>query len=176
MKQLIKSNSERQHYIIELQKKATKEELKIHPEMSLILNHDKKIKLDLLHNIKSNSISTSHIRDPKQVELIESLNSFSNLFLHYNKIGKINNKKISEKDNSSFDKDYKLYKKRRERDIISENQMYNDIKERYKEKNIQIPNISIKKNIFSPNILILKDNDLKRYIEFNLLSKKKNQK
>ena len=176
MKQLIKSNSERQHYIIELQKKATKEELKIHPEMSLILNHDKKIKLDLLNNIKSNSISTSHIRDPKQVELIESLNSFNNLFLHYNKIGKINNKKIAEKDNSSFEQDYKLYKKRRERDIISENEMYNDIKERYKEKNIQIPNISPKKNIFSPNILILQDNDLKRYIEFNLLSNKKNQK
>ena len=175
MKQLIKSNSERQHYF-DLKKKATKEELKIHPEMSLILNNEKRIKLDLLNNIKSNSISTSHIRDSKQVELIESLNSFKSLFLYYNKIGKKNNLKIAEKHNNKFEKEYKLYKKRRNSDIISENEMYNDIKERYKEKNIQIPKFSTNKNLFNPNLLIIQDNDLKKYIELNLLSNKKNQK
>ena len=175
MKQLIKSNSERQHYF-DLQKIATKEELKIHPEFSLILNHEKRIKLELLNNIKSNSMSTSHIRDSKQIELVESLNNFKTLFLHYDYIGKINNLKIADKDNSSFEKDYKLYKNRINKDINIENGMYNDIKERYREKNIQIPNFSTKKNLFNPNILILQNNDLKKYIEFNLLSKKKNQK
>ena len=168
MKILNKSNSERSNYLNEIILRTSKEKLKIHPEISLLFKRNKEIRFDFLNNVKLNSIPTSNIKDERMINLIDSINSFKNCYINSEKsLKKI---QIIKNENNGFEKDYNDYKKK-----IKDDEIISDLKGKYLEKKMQIPNLS-KKNLFEPNILISKENKLKKLIEYNLIERNKNKK
>lgn len=168
MKILNKSNSERSNYLNEIILRTSKEKLKIHPEISLLFKRNKEIRFDFLNNVKLNSIPTSNIKDERMINLIDSINSFKNSYINSEKsLKKI---QIIKNENNGFEKDYNNYKKK-----IKDDEIISDLKGKYLEKKIKIPNLS-KNNLFEPNILISKDKKLKKLIEYNLIERNKNKK
>lgn len=168
MKILNKSNSERSNYLNEIILRTSKEKLKIHPEISLLFKRNKEIRFDFLNNVKLNSIPTSNIKDERMINLIDSINSFKNSYINSEKsLKKI---QIIKNENNGFEKDYNNYKKK-----IKDDEIISDLKRKYLEKKIKIPNLS-KNNLFEPNILISQDNKLKKLIEYNLIERNKNKK
>ena len=168
MKILNKSNSERSNYLNEIILRTSKEKLKIHPEISLLFKRNKEIRFDFLNNVKLNSIPTSNIKDERMINLIDSINSFKNCYINSEKsLKKI---QIIKNENNGFEKDYNNYKKK-----IKDDEIISDLKGKYLEKKMQIPNLS-KNNLFEPNILISQDNKLKKLIEYNLIERNKNKK
>lgn len=168
MKILNKSNSERSNYLNEIILRTSKEKLKIHPEISLLFKRNKEIRFDFLNNVKLNSIPTSNIKDERMIKLIDSINSFKNCYINSEKsLKKI---QIIKNENNGFEKDYNDYKKK-----IKDDEIISDLKGKYLEKKIKIPNLS-KNNLFEPNILISQDNKLKKLIEYNLIERNKNKK
>lgn len=168
MKILNKSNSERSNYLNEIILRTSKEKLKIHPEISLLFKRNKEIRFDFLNNVKLNSIPTSNIKDERMINLIDSINSFKNSYINSEKsLKKI---QIIKNENNGFEKDYNNYKKK-----IKDDEIISDLKGKYLEKKIKIPNLS-KNNLFEPNILISQDNKLKKLIEYNLIERNKNKK
>ena len=168
MKILNKSNSERSNYLNDIILRTSKEKLKIHPEISLLFKRNKEIRFDFLNNVKLNSIPTSNIKDERMIKLIDSINSFKNCYINSEKsLKKI---QIIKNENNGFEKDYNDYKKK-----IKDDEIISDLKGKYLEKKMQIPNLS-KKNLFEPNILISKENKLKKLIEYNLIERNKNKK
>ena len=168
MKILNKSNSERSNYLNDIILRTSKEKLKIHPEISLLFKRNKEIRFDFLNNVKLNSIPTSNIKDERMINLIDSINSFKNSYINSEKsLKKI---QIIKNENNGFEKDYNNYKKK-----IKDDEIISDLKGKYLEKKIKIPNLS-KNNLFEPNILISQDNKLKKLIEYNLIERNKNKK
>ena len=168
MKILHKSNSESSNYLNEIILRTSKEKLKIHPEISLLFKRNKEIRFDFLNNVKLNSIPTSNIKDERMINLIDSINSFKNSYINSEKsLKKI---QIIKNENNGFEKDYNNYKKK-----IKDDEIISDLKGKYLEKKIKIPNLS-KNNLFEPNILISKDKKLKKLIEYNLIERNKNKK
>ena len=102
------------------------------------------------------------------INLIDSINSFKNSYINSEKsLKKI---QIIKNENNGFEKDYNNYKKK-----IKDDEIISDLKGKYLEKKIKIPNLS-KNNLFEPNILISQDNKLKKLIEYNLIERNKNKK
>ena len=138
-------------------------------------NDDKKIKLKLLNYSKPKIISTKNIKDEKQLNLIESINNFQTIYYDYcNRLESKNDLNKIIKDNNKFQKNYKEFKRIKNKEKNSDLDFYNDIKIKYKEKNIKIPKIS--SNIFEPNLLIIKNNNIKNYFEKDYGNETKNKK
>jgi len=138
-------------------------------------NDDKKIKLKLLNHSKPKTISTKNIKDEKQLNLIESINNFQTIYYDYcNRLESKNDLNKIIKDNNKFQKNYKEFKRIKNKEKNSDLDFYNDIKIKYKEKNIKIPKIS--SNIFEPNLLIIRNNNIKNYFEKDYGNETKNKK
>ena len=104
-------------------------EIKIHPELSLIFNKDNNIKYEYLNLSKPNSISTRNIKNGKKINLIESLNTFRNIYYDFSNIKQqsLNKIKELEKENNLFEKDYNKFSNKNVYD-------YNELKSEYKKK------------------------------------------
>ncbi len=136
---------------------------------------DKKIKLELLNNSKPKTISKKNIKDEKQINLIESINNFQTIYYDYcNRLESKNDLNKIIKDNNKFQKNYKEFKRIKNKEKNSDLDFFDDIKIKYKEKNIKIPKIS--SNIFEPNLLIIKNNNINNYFEKDYGNETKNKK
>ena len=135
-------------------------EIKIHPELSLIFNKDNNIKYEYLNLSKPNSISTRNIKNGKKINLIESLNTFRNIYYDFSNIKQqsLNKIKELEKENNLFEKDYNKFSNKNVYD-------YNELKSEYKKKkNYKFPEIRRNENLFDKNILFFNNSDLNKYI------------
>ena len=152
-------------------KKIVNNEIKIHPEISICLNKDNNIKYEFLNLSKSNSISTRNIKNVKKNSLIESLNTFKNIYYDFSNIKQkfFNKKKELEKENTLFEKDYNK--------VFNKNSYdFNELKNEYKKKNYKFPKIKSNENLFDKNVLILNNSDLNKYIIYGSRNLKEDKK
>ena len=170
MKTLNKSRSQKYNINKNIKLRTTKKDIEKYPALSQLIEHEKRIRLEPLTNLKSNIIPNIKIRNEKKSNLIKSVISFRNVFQNYSKLDLFNDIQKIHEENNKFDKEYIEFKKRKLNNYSQKLDVFAEIKAKYKERNIKIPNISSNKSIFNPNVLILKDSDLYRYIDFNLKS------
>ena len=170
MKTLNKSRSQKFNIYKNIKHRITKKDIENYPALSQLIEHEKRIRLEPLTNLKSNIIPNVKIRNEKKSNLIKSVISFRNIFQNYSKLNLFNDIQKIHEENNKFDKEYIEFKKRKLNNYSQKLDVFAEIKAKYKERNIKIPNISSNKSIFNPNVLILKDSDLYRYIDFNLKS------
>ncbi len=170
MKTLNKSRSQNYNINKNIKLRTTKKDIEKYPALSQLIEHEKRIRLEPLTNLKSNIIPNIKIRNEKKSNLIKSVISFRNIFQNYSKLDLLNDIQKIHEENKKFDKEYIEFKKRKLNNYSQKLDAFAEIKAKYKERNIKIPNISSNKSIFNPNVLILKDSDLYRYIDFNLKS------
>ena len=176
MKTLNKSRSQKYNINKNIKLRTTKKDIEKYPALSQLIEHEKRIRLEPLTNLKSNIIPNIKIRNEKKSNLIKSVISFRNVFQNYSKLDLFNDIQKIHEENNKFDKEYIEFKKRKLNNYSQKLDVFAEIKAKYKERNIKIPNISSNKSIFNPNVLILKDSDLYRYIDFNLKSFQKKKK
>ena len=143
----------------------------------------KSIKNILLNKIKHDKSYNSFIRKKtifknKQKILNNELDNNSDLYKTYSLLKEKKNK--IKKENNSFKDLYNITKKNYKQNV--QNIFFNIIKQ-YQNKNYNIPDLSINKNIFKQNPLLLKDEDIEYYylsykfkkIEYDTLQKYKNK-
>ena len=168
MQKLNKSRSQKLNIYKTIKIRTTKKDIENYPALSQLIAHEKRIKLEPLTNLKSNIIPKINIRNEKKSKLIKSVNSFKDIYHNYSNFDLSNDIKKSHMENKQFNEDYIDFKNRKLNNYSQKLDAFAEIKAKYKERNVKIPNLSSNKNIFNPNVLILKDSDLYRYIDFNL--------
>ena len=134
-------------------------EIKVHPELSLFFNKDNSIKYEYLNLSKPKSISTRNIKNTKKTNLIESLNTFRNIYYDFSNIKNqsLNKIKELENENNLFEKDYNKFSNKNIYD-------YTELKNEYEKKNYKFPKIRKNENLFDKNMLFFNNSDLNKYI------------
>lgn len=168
MNKLYKSRSQGLNINKTIKLRTTKKDFENNPALSQLIKNEKRIKLEPLTNIKSYIIPKINIRNEKKLNLIKSINSFKHIYQNYCKSNLLNDIKKIHKENKKFDVDYTEFKNRKLNNYSQNLDIFAELKEKYNERNFKIPNISSNKSIFNPNVLILKDSDLYKYIDLNL--------
>ena len=156
----------------------SEEDMKAHPEISVLKNKIKRLRFSSITNLRPKYTSTKDIKDNKKIKLINNINSFKNIFYEFNK-----NKKYPQKEqikiykgeiNYNFYEQYKIIKNKEE---LRNKALLEEIENLYKKKNMPIPSINKdEQNLFNANLLILKEKNIKNSILYNLISEKSNQK
>ena len=151
----------------------TSDEINNYPVIKTIIKKIKKIKINPLGRQNLNLTPVNKIKDEKQLNLINKINSFSQIVYDYNKNQKFP-KKIEEKvykgqKNYNFSK---LYNQIKENNNLEQNEMLEEIREKYIKKNVSLPDLE-KKNLFKDNLLLINENNIKKSIKFKLSSNKK---
>ena len=177
MNKLYKSRSQGFNINKTIKLRTTKKDFENNPALSQLIKNEKRIKLEPLTNIKSYIIPKINIRNEKKLNLIKSINSFKHIYQNYCKSNLLNDIKKIHKENKKFDVDYTEFKNRKLNNYSQNLDIFAELKEKYNERNFKIPNISSNKSIFNPNVLILKDANLYKYIDLNLgiFNKKKSK-
>ena len=136
-------------------------EIRKHPELIPALKGDKKIRLDILSQQKPRIINLKGIQNPCKIKMANRLNEFHKLFYENYKGHQISMEEINTlcKENNVFSIKYNKSKKNEPK-----KERFQDIKRAYEKKNYYVPSLENKKNLFSGNILLLNENELKNYI------------
>ena len=157
--------------------KLTAEDYKEHPELYPAVNYERKISFDLLSKDKPTVMINTHShKNENKLKIISSIESFRSIFFDYNKNGKRNfmNYHSTQKENNIFTNQYSKIQKRNEE--LNKDTQFVDLKNKYAEKNYEIPKLSIDKNIFKPSILLLSESEINNYIRFNKDAAKNQEK
>lgn len=117
-------------------------------------------------------IEVDKTKDSKKVKFEENLNSFQKLFYEYNTQRKSEMKNYIklQKENKSFCDEYHQIQKKKAKGLKNPyitNEAIISIINEYSKYHTKIPDLSVEKNIFKENPLILGDEELERFFLFN---------
>ena len=152
------------------------------PEIDKIVYPEPKVTFDIITDKKRTKMIkiTNNMRDTLKKK-IENLNSFQEMLHNYN----INENEQSEnilnvkEENNKFSKVYKKIQKDKNKfntGTYLDHQYLIGIASNYAKRGIKVPKISVDKNVFSANPLILGGSELEDYIVYNLGDRKKSNK
>ena len=138
------------------------EEIKKHPEIPQAIRGDKKFHLDILSQQKPSTINIEGIQSLNKIKFANRLNAFHKLFFDHFKNNRSTKNEINllRQENYDFSKKYKISNQNNIKEKFS------DIINTYKKRNYYLPEIE-KKNLFSENILLSNNEELKNYILYN---------
>ena len=152
----------------------TAEEIDSNPIIKNIVKRIKKIKLNSITNGKPHLTPIKDIKDEKEIQLVDNIDSFRKIFYDYNinqKVLRNNEPKVYRGEkNYSFSKLYKYVKKKNN---LEQKQMLEEIQGLYKNQNVSLP--SIENNLFKDNLLVLNETNIKNSIDNKLISEKSNK-
>ena len=157
------------------------DEINSTPILKNLLNKNRRIKYSSLTNLKPHLTPINdikEIKDKNEIKLINNIDSFRQIFYEYNKNQKVprNNEPKVYRGNKNYNFS-KIYKSIKKVESLGEKEMLEEIKEIYKNNNISLPSIdNSDKNLFSNNLLLTKENNIKNTIMFKLSSDKSNEK
>ena len=157
------------------------DEINSTPILKNLLNKNRRIKYSSLTNLKPHLTPINdikEIKDKNEIKLINNIDSFRQIFYEYNKNQKVprNNEPKVYRGNKNYNFS-KIYNSIKNVESLGEKEMLEEIKEIYKNNNISLPSIdNTDKNLFSNNLLLTKENNIKNTIMFKLSSDKSNEK
>ena len=176
----INKNAHSPSYKDIIRSKMTQNQINSNLSIKNAIEKIKKVKLNYLTRMKpkeSLSKSNDEILDTKRAKLISNIDTFQQTFYDFNKNLKKNKDKSSIKNfTSDFTKKYDLIKNNK---LFSRKEMLNEIKDMYNKKHISLPLLQNKKetkNLFTKNLLLLNNNDIKTSITNNFLGERSNNK
>lgn len=143
----------------------------IHPEPKVYYNIISKFKKPKLIKLDKNM-------EDEQQKKLSNLNEFREMFYNFNKEEKeqMGNYFDIQEENNQFLHNYKKVQKDKNKfgtGTYLDHQYLIGIASNYSSRGIKIPKISVDKNVFSANPLILGGSDLEHYFLYNLGDKKK---
>ena len=143
----------------------------VHPEPKVYYNIISKFK-------KPKMIKLDKNMEDEQQKKLSNLNEFREMFYNFNKEEKeqIGNYFDIQEENNQFLHNYKKVQKDKNKfgtGTYLDHQYLIGIASNYSSRGIKIPKISVDKNVFSANPLILGGSDLEHYFLYNLGDKKK---
>ena len=144
----------------------------IHPEPKVYFSEMKKYEKP-----KRMEIDIYKMNDSQQKK-INDLNDFREMFYEYNQEEKeqLSNFYDVQEENDQFSHNYKKVQNEKNKfgtGTYLDHQYLIPIASRYAEKGIKVPTVSVEKNVFSANPLILGGSDLEKYFLYNLGERKK---
>ena len=144
----------------------------IHPEPKIYYNEISKYEKPKLMEIDINKMEDS------QKKKINNLNEFREMFYEYNQEEReqLSNFYDVQKENDQFSHNYKKVQKEKNKfstGTYLDHQYLIGIASRYASRGIRVPKVSVDKNVFSANPLILGGSDLDHYFLYNLGDRKK---
>ena len=144
----------------------------IHPEPKIYYNEISKYEKPKLMEIDINKM------DDSQKKKINNLNEFREMFYEYNQEEReqLSNFYDVQKENDQFSHNYKKVQKEKNKfstGTYLDHQYLIGIASRYASRGIRVPKVSVDKNVFSANPLILGGSDLDHYFLYNLGDRKK---
>ena len=144
----------------------------IHPEPKIYFSEIKKYEKP-----KMMEIDIHKMGDALQKK-INNINEFKEMFFEYNQEEReqLSNFYDVQEENDQFSHNYKKVQKDKNKygtGTYLDHQYLIPIASRYAEKGIKVPTISVEKNVFSANPLILGGSDLEKYFLYNLGERKK---
>ena len=143
----------------------------IHPDPKIYYNEISKYEKPKMMEIDIN------MEDATQKK-ISNLNEFREMFYNYNQEEReqLSNFFDVQKENNQFSHNYKKVQKDKNKfstGTYLDHQYLIGIASRYAERGIRVPKVSVDKNVFSANPLILGGSDLEHYFLYNLGDRKK---
>ena len=173
----INSNCSKETFHKKLLEKLNIENSIFLPEIKNAITSNKIIKFNILGNknqisMLNKSNSSSNINE-NQLKLLNNFEKFNNIYQSHNNLKKHSFSVINllKKENDVFDKDYKNFLKLKEKKEENKDK-FSYLKKIYKKMNYKIPDLSLDKNIFNNNILLIKKNsELKRNVEYGCINK-----
>lgn len=153
--------------------------LKETPEIEKLVHPIKKIYFrEIKKNEKPKAIEIDFNMEDAQQKNISSINDFREMFYNYNleEREQLSNFYDVQEENNQFSRDYQ--KSQKEKNKFStgtylDHEYLIGIASRYAERGIKVPKVSVDKNVFSANPLILGGSDLEKYFLYNLGERKK---
>ena len=170
-----KRTKNKRPYIMDLIKShLTSDEINNSQIIKNIVKKIKKIKINSLTGQKPNLTPIKDIKDEKQKNLINNINSFRKIIYDYNKNQKVPKKNEVKVYKGQKNYDFsKLYKQVKKSNNLEQKEMLEEIKQLYNKNNISLP--YIEKNMFKDNLLLINENKIKNSIEFKLTTEKSNK-
>ena len=173
----INSNCSKQSFHKKLLEQLNIENSIFLPEIKNAITSNKIIKFNILDNknqisMLNKSKSNSNINE-NQLKLLNNFEKFHNIYQLQNNMKKHSFSVINllKKENDVFDKDYKNFLKLKEKKEENK-EKFSYLKKIYKKMNYKIPELSLDKNIFNNNILLIKKNsELKKNVEYGCINK-----
>ena len=159
----------------------TREEMINYPEIKSLLSKGKFLHFGKLTPYKtklSNLSEKDNLKRESQIKIIKNVNSFSKIFHEYYNFYRKQMSTI----NDLGDQNHKFFELFKKLEIKNKNNnakkidKFKEIKNQYEKQNYQVPDIPDNNNLFSGNILLSSDADLKKYIVYGLASQKSNSK
>ena len=151
------------------------------PEIEKIIYPEPKVVFDVINNDKKpKKIELSNkMREPLK-KRITNLNSFREILYNYNLEGKAHLKNFSDikEENDKFSNLYKKIEKDKNKfntGTYLDHEYLIGIANHYAQRGIKIPKISVDRNVFSGNPLILEGSELENYIVYNLGDRQKSE-
>ena len=152
----------------------TSDEINNNQVIKNIVKKIKKIKINSLTGQKPNLTPIKDIKDEKQKNLINNINSFRKIIYDYNKNQKVPKKNEVKVYKGQKNYDFsKLYNQAKKNNNLEQKEMLEEIKQLYNNNNISLP--YIEKNMFKDNLLLINEKKIKNSIEFKLTTEKSNK-
>ena len=153
--------------------------LKETPEIEKLVHPIKKIYYKEIKKYeKPKTMEIDINMEDAQQKKIASLNEFRDMFYNYNQEEReqLSNFYDVQEENDQFSRNYQ--KSQKEKNKFStgtylDHEYLIGIASRYAERGIKVPKVSVDKNVFSANPLILGGSDLEKYFLYNLGERKK---
>ena len=152
------------------------------PEIEKIVYPEPKMALDIItNNKKPKMIKITNNMGETLKKKLENLNSFKEMIHNYNineneQLGSFSDVK---EENNKFSNIYKKIQKDKNKfntGTYLDHEYLIGIASNYAKRGIKVPKISLEKNIFSANPLILEGSELEDYIVYNLGDREKSDK
>ena len=153
--------------------------LKEIPEIEKLVHPNKKIYYKEINKFeKPKTMEIDINMEEAQQKKISSLNDFREMFYNYNQEEReqLSNFYDVQEENDLFSHNYQKSQKEKNRfstGTYLDHEYLIGIASRYAERGIKVPKVSVDKNVFSANPLILGGSDLEKYFLYNLGERKK---
>lgn len=145
--------------------------------ISEMINNPKHLQLEYISIYKPRNNKIEGIHDEKKLLLSNELNLFRQSVYNFNKKLKI--KKVSnpfQENEVNFLEKYKLFKKKIDNKYFKDKEMLRDIRYELDKKDIKFCDIDLNKNLFNNNLLLVKQENIDKFLLNKMGMEKKDNK
>ena len=162
-------------------KKRMSEEGKFDTTIFEMLKHPTHLQLEFVSNHKPRIQPIKGNHDMQKILLAKELNNFRKSYYDFErknlKIKKIFKKYESELHNkNNFLEKYKIFKNKIDNKYFNDRKFLNELKGELEKKNIKVPDIDLNKNLFDKNLLLVKQENIEKFLNYQLGSEKGDNK
>ena len=155
-------------------KKRMEKEGRFNQTIFEMIENPNHLHLDYVSVYKPKFRQIKGIHDQDKIALVEEINFLRKAFYNFeqNKYTKKKYKPFQNEDDNNFIEKYKVFKTKVDDKYFGIKKLLYDLHKTIEKKDMKIPPIDPNKNLFKKNLLLIKSENIRKFMNFNMGSKK----